>query len=204
MKTVLCGLAVASMLMIGVMPSESQNEPFCWQCVPDGSGGMICSYPYYTGGFTCEQQSPTNCVLGDDCGIAGGCFLPGTLVETTDGLMPIEELVEGDRVMGREDIGPKYETVSRTYKAVGCGYYVINSEIRVTGTHPFYVEDRWVEAKDLKIGDRLSGKNGMVICIESIEKVNRAVRAYNIEVTGDHTFYVDGVLVHNKIDPPQG
>jgi intein/homing endonuclease len=41
-----------------------------------------------------------------------------------------------------------------------------------------------------------------MIVIASIEKIaNHAVRAYNIEVDGSHTFFANGVLVHNKGTP---
>jgi len=49
----------------------------------------------------------------------------------------------------------------------------------------------------------LRGKDGSWTTIQRIEKVEREVRTYNLEVEGDHAFFVHGYLVHNK-EPCEG
>ncbi len=87
--------------------------------------------------------------------------------------------------------------MARTFKSIECGYYVINGTLRVTGTHPFFVDGQWVKAAQLKVGDELVGVDGPV-AIASLTKMDGVMRAYNISVDGSHTFLAGGVLVHNK------
>jgi intein/homing endonuclease len=65
-------------------------------------------------------------------------------------------------------------------------------------------DNLWINAQELKIGDKLLGKNGEIKVVESIEEISVGVRSYNIQVGNDHTFFADGVLVHNKEPDPQG
>jgi intein/homing endonuclease len=124
------------------------------------------------------------------------------MVNTADGFMAIEELEVGDFVLGMDDRNQLVPCeVTETYKSVGCNYYVINDEIQVTGTHPFFINGEWVEASNLKVGDQLINNTLEPIVIESVDIVNKAVRAYNIEVSNTHTFFAQGVLVHNKVTP---
>lgn len=105
-------------------------------------------------------------------------------------------------------------------------YYIIktdfsNVEIKVTPEHPFYVvsslssvvggqlqtnydkqqtDGSWVLVKDLKVGDELLTDTGEKTKIVSIEKIHtdNPFAVYNLEVDGSHTYYANGVLVHNK------
>ena len=74
-------------------------------------------------------------------------------------------------------------------------------EIETTAVHPFWVENRWVSAKDLKEGDLLTLADGSTARISGVygEKLDEAVVVYNFEVEEFHTYYVTeaGVLVHN-------
>lgn len=149
----------------------------------------------YSNGVSCQQ--------GGACQCGSGCFLPGTKVHTAEGLKAIEKLEIGDYVLGMDDAGTVRPCeVTRTYRSIGCSYYLINKTLRVTGTHPFLVNRRWVEASGLKIGDELCGMNREPIVVGSIEQVKKGIRAYNIEVAGTHTFFTEGVLVHNKGPDP--
>jgi hypothetical protein len=131
----------------------------------------------------------------------------GALVETAEGPRPIEDIVEGDEVLSASlDDGLDVESgaVVRTYKSIEPWYLVINGGLRVTGSHPFHVERGWVRADDLKVGDKFFGAAGKRIDVSSVERVNRFVRVYNLEVGGTHTFFVDGIMVHNKGPDPEG
>ena len=71
-------------------------------------------------------------------------------------------------------------------------------KIQCTDTHKFYVENEYVEARKLKIGDNLTTSDG------SLEKVYRKEKSidigrnrYNIEVEGNHNYFVSKILVSN-------
>ncbi|HEC81421.1 MAG TPA: hypothetical protein ENI42_03215, partial [Thermoplasmatales archaeon] len=78
-------------------------------------------------------------------------------------------------------------------------YLVLNHDLRVTPNHPVYVDERWVTAGELRVGDVFGGN-----VITSIEKVYRRVSTYNFEVEPYHTYNVvwgkDSVsVVHNAM-----
>ena len=66
------------------------------------------------------------------------------------------------------------------------------SEIVCSLTHKFYVDDDWKEAKDMKIGDEVSGQK--LISIEDVEDGD----VVHITVEDAHTYICEGLLSHNK------
>lgn len=90
----------------------------------------------------------------------------------------------------------------QTHLSESWSYLVINHDLKVTETHPFYVAGEWVVAGDLQVGDHLTDQNGKLIEVSSIETVNRGVRVYNISVGELETFFADGYFVHNKSPIP--
>ena len=83
------------------------------------------------------------------------------------------------------------------------------SILKVTDAHRFYVKKSlnannfdWIEAKDLKIWDMLFMSNGNLVKIENIKHYNNKETVYNLEVKGNHNYYVDRwYLVHNTKGP---
>ncbi len=159
----------------------------------------------------------------------GICFLKGTLVKTENGEKPIEDMQAGDQVWSYDTESGKWqlETVSETFEHNYSGDIitidVAGSEIVATGNHPFWVvagddladrawpEDiyiyekamtetgRWVEARDLRVGDELLLTSGRA-CITGLAIEDLDTTVYNIGVGEQHTYAVSeaGVLVHNK------
>ena len=83
----------------------------------------------------------------------------------------------------------------------------INGEVlKVTDVHPFYVRKSvssndysWVEAKDLKVWNILLMTDGNLVKIENITHYANLETVYNLEVEGNHNYFVDKwYLVHNK------
>lgn len=139
-----------------------------------------------------------------ECG-GGGCFLPLTMVRTSEGDRPIDMVGPGDLLLCRDISGnERYVPILRSYRALRVGYYVINGDAYVTGDHPFYVDGHWVDAADLSVGDQLLTYADNPIRIDSIEWVNRGVRVYNVDVLSPDTFYAGGFLVHNNGPIPGG
>lgn len=195
MKRNFCVGILVSFILLASQMASAQCE-LCYQ------GGC---YTARDGGFSpCLPNTNGTCTLGPACGI-GGCFVAGTVVETQDGPVPIEAIEIGDEVLSLDDEGQRvFATVTRTYRTLGDEYLLINGSMRVTPTHPFWVDGVWVIAGDLKAGNELAGVDGSPMLVDSIESVKFGVRVYNIEVEGTHTFFVDGVLVHNKDPDPEG
>ena len=74
--------------------------------------------------------------------------------------------------------------------------------IGTTSSHPFWSEDRqqFVAAGELRVGENLLLADDTTRRVESITLRPTRETVYNIEVDGEHVFYVgeDGVLVHNS------
>ncbi|QDT66003.1 hypothetical protein V22_32670 [Calycomorphotria hydatis] len=82
-------------------------------------------------------------------------------------------------------------------------------EFETTDEHPFWSVDReeWIEAGNLKLGERLAGPNGEIhyLVLSLREEHPEGIPVYNFKVADAHTYFVsapnapDGmpVLVHN-------
>jgi len=153
--------------------------------------------------------------MGAVCGYACDCFLAGSVVETSHGKRPIESVQVGDFILSSDLVGQRgYRRVTDTYAFLRTDYLVINDRLRTTASQPIRVTRRapgharlisnepvpgpeWIRASDLAIGDEMHGLDADEEIV-SIQRVRRGVRVYNLEVDEDHTFFVDGFLVHNK------
>lgn len=87
--------------------------------------------------------------------------------------------------------------------------YIGNTKIDTTTTHPFWVVGKgWVNAGDLKSGDKVLLSSGKIVEITKveIEKLKKKVKVYNFRVTDWHTYFVSNieVLVHNANYNPDG
>ena len=141
----------------------------------------------------------------------GACFVAGTLILTTEGYKPIEDIEEGDVVIATDpDTGETTEKkvvetfVNETDELI---YLTVNGEeIITTPTHPFYVPEKgWTDAEDLRAGDMLVLVNGNYVVIERTEHeiLEQPITVYNFEVEDFHTYYVgeQSLLVHNAKCP---
>ena len=139
---------------------------------------------------------------------AGNCFIAGTLVATSDGLKPIEDIEVGDKVLAYDhETGEQaYKPVVRLFRNETDKWYHVHAneqDITCTAEHPFYVADidEFVPAKDLKAGQSVLLADGSCAEIDGIlvEKLSKSETTYNFEVEDYHTYYVseDKVLVHN-------
>lgn len=120
----------------------------------------------------------------------GGCFIAGTLVHTDKGLVPIEQIKVGDRVLSQPEQGGEI-----TYKAVVNTFVFEEKEIFVikfndwdgkpspniaihhlyaTGNHPFWVDGTgWTAAENLRIGNRLQLADGRTVEVDQVWPVLR-------------------------------
>ena len=138
----------------------------------------------------------------------GICFVAGTLVETENGGIPIEEITAGMMVYAHNpDTGEtELKEVVRVFRNEASELvhvYVNGEEIVCTNEHPFYSPVKgWTAACQLRAGDRLVTLNGEYVIVEQVqhEILEAPVAVYNFEVEGFHTYFVGetSVLVHNR------
>jgi hypothetical protein len=163
----------------------------------------------------------------DGGGSSSGCFLAGTKISLFGGEdINIEDVKVGDKVLSYNLKTSEYlgVTVHELESPVCKGYYKINNELLyVTDDHPIYIKKKngvvgWmsIDSKktagdparvelidDLKIGDELFTSSNEWKTIESIEYVEGEIETFNLKEVGDtHTFFANGVLVHNKHGGP--
>ena len=140
-------------------------------------------------------------------GVKPSCFVAGTLVMAVAGMVAIEKIKSGDKVISTDpetmETSPK--TVLETYirEVTTLVHLTVNGEeIVTTVDHPFYVKDKgFINAGELKINDELLDSNGNILLIENfaIELTEKPVTVYYFQVEDFHTYHVGelGVLVHN-------
>jgi RHS repeat-associated protein len=153
------------------------------------------------------------CVDGS-CGVAGQCFVAGTLIHTKDGLKAIEDVKEGDWVWSRDDRTGRtgLKPVVRTF--VTPEQSVIRLELTdaegrtsvlgVTFEHPFWVQDLgWVGAASLVPGQQVANAHGGWLKVGTSTWEQERTTVYNFEVADFHTYFVGdaGAWVHNNSGP---
>lgn len=134
------------------------------------------------------------------------CFAATTLVRTQTGLVPIESLRAGDRVLSQEvDTGElAYKLVlGRTVRPPHDLLNVTVGEEMITATagHPFWVNNvGWRMAKQLEAGQLVHTADGS----KKVGSLTTAdpEPAYNLIVADFGTYFVgeEGILVHDNTD----
>jgi hypothetical protein len=140
------------------------------------------------------------------------CFGAGTLIATPSGHRPIEELELGDLVLaydeptGRVVPRPVTATFVHLDQRVGSLPMSDGRVLRVTANHPIYLpdEERYAVAGELAGDERLLALSGSAQTSSLIAGTFHAstvtATVYNITVAGEHNYFAEGVLVHNKTD----
>ena len=141
------------------------------------------------------------------------CFVAGTLISTSLGFRPIEQIQKGDMVLSYNTLLKRneYSEVLQTmiHDTIEPIYtlYIKDEQLRVTGIHRFLVTDKitcgvpqWVYAADLKVGQWVFFADGTWHVIHKIETNIEHQIVYNFEVFANHNYYVgrNQILAHNK------
>jgi hypothetical protein len=132
-------------------------------------------------------------------------FIAGTSVFSYPSQTCVERLQLDDPVVSlTENAIPLIQPVVKIISKTVDHYYevIVNGDcIGAAADQKFYVinENRYVKARDLKIGYQLLSYDGRSQSIEEIRRVDRSVHVYAIAVNSPHNFYVSkqSVLVHN-------
>jgi len=139
------------------------------------------------------------------CTGRGGCFVEGTLVETNDGPVPIEELKVGDLVLSLDTNTKKFSFnyITKKYERKMEKTILLlfsNHQIETTLEHPFWVVEKgWTPAGELVAGDGvLSNENFQEI--KNVIILDEPKTVHNMEVIKNHNYLVGlkSVLVHNN------
>jgi hypothetical protein len=181
-----------------------------------GSVSDGCSGTYSCGdcsNLTDCNGTPFHCTSAGQCASppTSTCLLAGTLIRYADGgERPIESVAVGDLVLGYDvatgTTRPRRVTQTFAHAAGENreGLVLVNGTLRATGNHLVYASGRWVRADELGVGDALvwlggAGATATPASVDTIQRLPGDAPTYNIEVEGDHDYFADGVLVHNKV-----
>ena len=132
-----------------------------------------------------------------------GCPDPSMLILMADGNQKkAGDLVVGDLIKtNHEDtleLGEyKVEYINILENVEKIKFTFDKSEIICSFTHKFYVDNSWKDAKDMVIGDEVSGQK--LIAIDTVEDGE----VVHITIEDAHTYICEGLLSHNKRRRPQ-
>jgi RHS repeat-associated protein len=149
-----------------------------------------------------------------DAARATCCFVAGTLVETNEGLRPIEDVEVGDLVLSRDEVTgetaykPVTELVRRherqvwrlTLAVTSIGGGQSEATFGTTDDHPWRTSDgRWVRTDELQVGMEILRADGAPALVTAIVRTSEVTSTYNLEVADWHTYFVGEarVWVHN-------
>ncbi|MEW6305278.1 MAG: polymorphic toxin-type HINT domain-containing protein [Verrucomicrobiota bacterium] len=136
-----------------------------------------------------------------------GCFLPNTQILRANGeSVPIGRIRPGDEVLAFKGNG---EVVSASVREIIVHeverYTVVTTSkvvLKATEEHPFYVgEGMFKTLESLKVGDAIYAHDGTGMRrqeITSLAKIVAPTKVYNLQTDQPHTFFANGVAVHNK------
>ncbi len=136
----------------------------------------------------------------------GVYFVSGTVILTNNGLKSIDSITTDDIVWtyNVETKETELNSVPNIFKRSSFEFVRVwygGDSVTCTHEHPFFENDGWVAAKDLRQGDSLFAFSGTKLRIDSVYqfKTDTATAVYNLEVAGNSNYYVSasGVLVHN-------
>jgi fibronectin type 3 domain-containing protein len=136
------------------------------------------------------------------------CFDADTPVLMSDGSSrPIASVKVGDRVKTGSNAGntaqvravfARDRTPVRKLTLSDGLEHGVDREIITTDDHLFWVDGRgWIAASNLKAGDLLVDPNNARIKVLANHKLEKAIRVYSFQLSGDSAFYANGVLVRD-------
>lgn len=176
--------------------TDKEAEKLDW-CNGDENGGG-CT-PIGLG--SCSGGGGGYCISGNANVNWNACFPKGTKISLADGsYLNVEDIKAGTIVKAYDLKSNKTaaSSVVRTFQSKSDGYLVINNKLRLTQSHPLFIDNKWVKAKDAKVGDYLFTETGKKIKIQDIQYVNEPLDVYNFEVADYSNYFAEGYLVHNK------
>ena len=195
-------LALGSKILFGDNWFSDFNAALHESSIYNVAQTTIASVAVFTGGMNSGFNKAAN-----SAGVKPSCFVAGTLVMAVVGMVAIEKIKSGDKIISTdpETMETGEKTVLETYirEVTTLVHLTVNGEeIVTTVDHPFYVKNQgFIKAGELIVGDELLDVNGNVLLVEkfNVELTDEPVTVYNFQVEGFHTYHVGCfyVLVHN-------
>ena len=195
-------LALGSKILFGDNWLSDFNATLHKSSVYNFAQMTIAGVAVFTGGMNKGFNSAAN-----QAGVKPSCFVAGTLVMAVAGMVAIETIKSGDKVISTdpETMETGEKTVLETYirEVTTLVHLTVNGEeIVTTVDHPFYVKNQgFIKAGELIVGDELLDVNGNVLLVEkfNVELTDEPTTVYNFQVEDFHTYHVGeiGVWVHN-------
>ena len=132
------------------------------------------------------------------------CFPAGTLIQTEHGTKPIEDIQIGDLVWAYDEdtdttaLQPVVDIMENETDHT-ISLYTETEVIETTALHPFYTQDGWKDASELKAGDKIKTQSHEIIEIKDTKFNYEPQKVYNFTVANFHTYFVGALawLVHN-------
>ena len=196
-------LALGSKILFGDNWFSDFNAALHESSIYNVAQTTIASVAVFTGGMNSGFNKAAN-----SAGVKPSCFVAGTLVMAVAGMVAIETIKSGDKVISTDpetmETSPK--TVLETYirEVTTLVHLTVNGEeIVTTVDHPFYVKNQgFIKAGELIVGDELLDVNGNVLLVENfdVELTDEPVKVYNFKVEDFHTYFVGNckIWVHNN------
>ncbi|MCS4300150.1 MULTISPECIES: DUF637 domain-containing protein [Acinetobacter] len=158
-----------------------------------------------------EQRVLVNKPVASSCTNGITCFVAGTLIETDQGLKPIDEFMGGELVWARSDndfsygykpvVATKVTNNQPIYEVIIKNDLGQIEKLLTTEEHPFWLKNKgWRKASILEAGDILFDRNNQDLVVISQSLLAQVDTVYNIQVDDFHTYHVGklGVWVHNS------
>ena len=165
---------------------------------------------------------------GGGTGGSTGCLVYGTMITLADGTKKaIEDLEIGDllKTVSITGLDSENENAWKTFsttafesaessstvvgiqKSQFTSYFLLNNKLKITFEHPLLINRDgnyfFSRANDIVLGDLLLDEVNGWISIASKERIDTNVNVVNINVESQDTYFAEGILVHNLIDPTQ-
>lgn len=133
------------------------------------------------------------------------CFLPDTAILMSDySYKSIQDIKPGEKIISF-DLSKQKSKVNTVAKLLvhpesSVGYYLINSNLKVTGNHRVWTNNHvWERVDQMKIGDHLLYKGNKQITVRSIRKLSGKNTVYNLHLDDSpHNYFAENVLAHNQ------
>ncbi len=131
----------------------------------------------------------------------GGCFGYGSRILRQGGkTTAIQDILPGDLIITRtsEQDGRLIEAVVvKNQRFRTDRLLVVNNRLRVTFNHRLLINGQWLPAGLAAIGDTVLDRSGRTVVIETLDKEFGSFDVFNLELSEPHTYFVDGIYVHN-------
>ena len=139
------------------------------------------------------------------------CLVGSSKVLTTEGYIPIENLLTGSFVVSAT--GELNKVLSTRTFEVPEVTSVNNGFLKMTSSHPVMTDKGWaavdpvmaqeIQVEDmnfvpLSVGSKLKTADDSFIEVTSLETEQTPTQVYTINVSGDSTYIVENIVTHNK------